>query len=342
MKKVLFFAAAALTMLAACNKTEVVYDNDPQEIAMFAVSNVATKAPVSGTKFLDGDNMRVSAYLAETDANNVDKLNHYFSNILFQKGSGTTWVGGQYWPLSKATMNFVAVTQIGGGVAEEGITYDETTDAFTVTLDANNASTISQPDVMYAVGRGTNTPGAQTTEPVAMVFKHALAWVNFSFKSNITAAGQLVVNTVKLTTRYNGTFTVTPQNFTDASATLSADVAWTAKGDALSIAVPNAGNTAEMAHLDMNGLTDYTSFGNGLLVVPMEADDSIDPYFEITYTVKQSDGDKPYTYKHVLKDQVWEAAKKYTYNINITLREIEVDPDVTDWVNETAVEVPIG
>ena len=341
MKKVLFFAAAALTMLAACNKTEVVYDNDPQEIAMFAVSNVATKAPVSGTTFLDGDNMRVSAYLAETDANNVDKRNHYFSNILFQKGSGTTWVGGQYWPLSKATMNFVAVTQIGGGVAEEGITYDETTDAFTVTLDANNASTISQPDVMYAVGRGTNTPGSANA-PVAMEFKHALAWVNFCFASNVTEAGVLVVNSVDLYTRYNGVFTITPVNFTEPTAALSAAVNWTSKAGAFSIPVPNADNSAVMAHMDMSGLTDYQSFGNGLLVVPMADVDEVDPYFVISYTIKQSDGNKTYTYKHLLKDVVWEAAKKYTYNINITLKEIEVSPTVDDWDIVNPVVVPLG
>lgn len=342
MKKVLFIAAAAMTMLAACNKTEVVYDNDPQEIAMFAVSNVATKAPVTGTQFLAGDNMRVSAYLAEADLQNTGNVGHYFNNVLFSKGTDDTWVGGQYWPLSKATMNFVAVTQIGGGVAEEDITYDdETTDAFTVTLDANTASTVSQPDVMYAVGRGTNIPNNANT-PVAMEFKHALAWVNFSFKSNVTEQEVLVVNYVDLYTRYNGTFTVTPVNFTQPTAALSAVVNWTNKADAFSISVPNADNSAVMAHMDMNNKTTFTSFGNGLLVVPMEAVDGVDPYFIITYTIKQGDGYKTYTYKHLLKDVVWEAAKKYTYNINITLKEIEVSPTVVDWEIVTPVEVPLG
>ena len=341
MKKFLVFAAAATTLFAACNKTKVVYDNDPQEIAMFAVSNVATKAPVTGTDFLAGDNMRVSAYLAATDANNADKVGHYFNNVLFSKGSDT-WVGGQYWPLSAATLNFVAVTQIGGGVEEADISYDEGTDAFTVVLNANHESIVSQPDVMYATGRGANTPGSSTVAPVDMVFKHALAWVNFSFKSNVKTAGTLVVNTVKLTTRYNGTFTVTPQNFTNPSAGLSAIVDWTMKDDAFGIAVPNTDNTAEMAHMDMNGLDDYTAFGNGLLVVPMTAEDTVDPYFVITYTVKQSDGDKTYTYKHVLKDQVWEAAKKYTFNINITLKEIEVDPEVEEWEEETGLTAWLG
>lgn len=342
MKKVLFFAAAAMTMLAACNKTEVVYDNDPQEIAMFAVSNVATKAPVTGTEFLAGDNMKVSAYLAEADAQNTGNVGHYFNNVLFSKGTGNTWVGGQYWPLSKATMNFVAVTQTGGGVAEDGIAYDDaSTDAFTVTLDANTASTVSQPDVMYAVGRGTNTPN-NANAPVAMEFKHALAWVNFSFKSNVTEQDVLVVNSVDLYTRYNGVFTVTPANFTDPTNALSAVVNWTSKDAPLSISVPNADNTAVMADMDMKNLTDYTSFGNGLLVVPMAVEDDVDPYFVIKYTIKQGDGDKTYTYKHLLKDVVWEAAKKYTYNINITLKEIKVSPKVDDWDIVEPVEVPLG
>ena len=59
MKKFFFMAAAATALFAACNKTEVVYTDGPQEIAMFAVSNTATKAPVEGTVYPD-DNMQVS------------------------------------------------------------------------------------------------------------------------------------------------------------------------------------------------------------------------------------------------------------------------------------------
>ena len=47
MKRFFFLAVAATAMLAACNKTEVVYNNDPQEIAFNAVNKTAVKAPVA-------------------------------------------------------------------------------------------------------------------------------------------------------------------------------------------------------------------------------------------------------------------------------------------------------
>ena len=55
MKKVLFFATCAIALLAGCQKTEINYDGEPQEIAFFAVNKTATKAPVTGTAFKDSD-----------------------------------------------------------------------------------------------------------------------------------------------------------------------------------------------------------------------------------------------------------------------------------------------
>lgn len=333
MKKILCFAAAAMALFAACQKTTVVYDNGgQQEIAVFAVNKVATKAPVSGAAFSTGDNMRVSAYLAATDANNTGNIGHYFSNILFSHNDGS-WVGGQYWPLSAATMNFVAVTQKGGGVdvGEEKVTYDESTDAFTITV--NNANELAQTDLMYATGRKENPGNSSAVEAVDMAFNHALAWVNFSFKSNVTTDGTLVVNSVALNARYAGIATVTPNNFTADVDALSATLVWASasKGEELDRNVPNNDNgTMEvMEDFDLANKTVAAPYGNGLLVVPSEAGD--DPYFVITYTIKQGAVNKQYTYKHVLTDQVWEAGKKYTYNIDINLQEIKVDPTVTPW-----------
>lgn len=333
MKKILCFAAAAMALFAACQKTTVVYDNDgPQEIAVFAVNKVATKAPVSEATFSTDDDMRVSAYLAATDGNNTGNTGHYFSNIHFTHNDGS-WTGGQYWPLSAATMNFVAVTQKGGGVdvGEENVTYDESTDAFTISV--NNANELAQTDLMYATGRKANSGNSSAVEAVDMAFNHALAWVNFSFKSNVTTDEILVVNSVALNARYAGIATVTPNNFTSADADLSATLGWASasKGEELDRNVPynDNGTMKAMEDFDLANKTVAAPYGNGLLVVPSEAED--DPYFVITYTIKQSTGDKQYTYKHVLTDQVWEAGKKYTYNIDINLQEIKVNPTVTPW-----------
>ena len=106
MKKIFFLTAAAATLFAACQKTEVVYNKGPQEIAMFAVNNVATKAPVTDAIFPATDKMQVVAYLA--DGGTAD---NYFAKTPFAKGAGSTWVGNpaRYWPVTDATLNFLAV-----------------------------------------------------------------------------------------------------------------------------------------------------------------------------------------------------------------------------------------
>ncbi len=337
MKKVLYFAAAAMVLFAGCQKTEVVYDNDgPQEIALFAVNKVATKAPVEGTDFT-GNDMRVSAYLYESD-NELESEDHYFSNILFTKGTNT-WTGGQYWPLSKVSMNFMAVTLGGkeGLNTTDNVSFNEDNDAFTVTLDPPStntepAETWNQPDLMYATGNGSNLGNGSNASAIDMVFNHALAWVNFAFKAN---TANITINSVSLNAHYNGTFTVTATNF-DNGNTFNVTPSWANKADEFEKLVPNEDYTAEQtAWTGVNNATEYNAFGGGLLVVPSNPTGD-NPYFVINYTVTQSTAaggteNRTYQYKHPLTNTVWEAGKKYTYNINISLNEIEVDPSVTEW-----------
>lgn len=308
---------------------------------MFAVNKNMTKAPVEGANFLGTDNIRVSAYLAETgDGNNEGS---YFTNVLFSNPNrGSTWTGGWYWPLSSATMNFVAVTQKGGGVdlTDQKIEWDDENNKFTVTLDNNAADKTSQTDLMYAVGRGTSSGDASDISAVSMVFEHALAWVNFAFKTNVN--GVITIKSVKLTARYNGTLTVTPSNYNSPTVALSATASWSQKeaAEVIGIKVPNVDNTGVMGALNVpvdynNDETDgyqFAPYGNGLLVVPGTSTDT-DTFFTIEYTIKQKNNGDPveYTYKHLLKNTTWEEGKKYTYNININLHEIEVNPSITDW-----------
>lgn len=340
MKKVLYFAAAAMVLFAGCQKTEVVYDNDgPQEIALFAVNKVATKAPVEGTDFT-GNDMRVSAYLYESD-NELESKDHYFSNILFTKGTNT-WTGGQYWPLSKVSMNFMAVTLGGkeGLNTTDNVSFNEDDDAFTVILNhniqtpstnPNPAETWNQPDLMYATGNGSNLGNGSNASAIDMVFNHALAWVNFAFKAN---TANITINSVSLNAHYNGTFTVQATGF-DAN-TFEVTPSWANKETEFEKLVPEENYTA--MNTDWAGdkdATEYDAFGGGLLVVPSNLTGD-NPYFVINYTVTQSTAagqteDRKYQYKHPLTNTIWEAGKKYTYNINISLNEIEVAPSVTEW-----------
>lgn len=352
MKKIFLIAASAMMVFASCTKVNVNYPDNgqPQEIALFSVNKNMVKAPVSGTTFSAADNMRVSAYLAQTG----DEYNtgSYFTNVLFSKtGESAYWTGGWYWPLSSATMNFVAVTEIGGGVTlGDNKTSSTEAGVFTVTLDNNAATTTSQTDLMYAVGRGTSSGNASDISAIGMVFEHALAWVNFAFKTNVENV--ITIKSVELTARYNGTLTVTPSNYASPTEALSATASWSEKNadEVIGIKVPNEGNSSVMG--DLNVPLDYDDqidghqfapYGNGLLVVPGTSSDT-DTFFTIVYTIKQNNNGDPvqYTYKHLLNNTTWAEGKKYTYNININLQEIEVNPSITDWENQTAVEVPLG
>lgn len=327
MKKVLFFAAAALTMLAACNKTEVVYDNDPQEIAFVSVSDVATKTPVSGNVFSDNDNMAIAAYIVEGS----QTAGNFFAYTLFSKEDGATyWTGepARFWPLTASTINFLAVTETGGGTDNTSIAFNQTNyaSAATVTL-ANNESSYSQNDLMFAAGQGKCAPNNYS--PVDMVFKHALSWINFQICKVDESGYDLQINSIKLNgASFGGTLTLSNNQYnqTTAQATQNVTANWAANAAIAAVTVPNVAGDGAAPVLTLT--TSYQLFGNGLLVVPGYAES-----FTINYTLTQDGGiANTYDYTYTLPEGgKWEMAKKYFYNISFDLTEIEVNPTVTIW-----------
>ena len=122
MKRFFFLAVAATCLLASCNKTEIVPTGDLQEISFMAVNKTATKTPVSDNKFLDVDNMAVAAYIVE------GATGDFFNYTLFEKETGATYWTGQparYWPLTTSTINFLAVTESGGGVDNTSVSFGD-------------------------------------------------------------------------------------------------------------------------------------------------------------------------------------------------------------------------
>lgn len=333
MKRFFFLAVAATAMLAACNKTEIVPTSDPQEISLVAVNKVATKVPVDGAAFQDYDNMAIAAYIVEGTT-----PNDFFGYTFFERNSNDYWSGkpARYWPLTTSKINFLAVTENGGNVDNTEVEFnpDENyASAATVTLVGNAVS--DQNDLMFAAGQGTHTQGG-AYNAVPMVFKHALAWVNFTVKTttpavdNATNKGCTIqVNSITLNTAvFDGTLKLTnPQyNTTGAVATDNVVAEWTCAAPA-SIKVPNADGSGNATPVVLDA--DAEPFGNGLLVVP----DGYAGSFTINYTLTQEDGTaNKYDYTYNLPAGTWEMAKKYFYNINITLTEIEVTPSITDWV----------
>lgn len=321
MKRFFFLAVAATAMLAACNKTEVVPTGEAQEISFVAVNKTATKTPVDGTAFLETDDMRVAAYLAQGDAGGgATTSGNYFGSTLFQKTSDY-WSGNRYWPLSESIINFLAVSQPDPAtpVTTE---FNAVTpaSAATVTLADNSDA---QYDLMYAAGQGHCKPNVYPE--VAMTFKHALSWIYFNVKTNATGVDRIRVNSITLNDAvYSGTLSLDNNvyNVTSAytSSTAQVDAEWTSKGTPADNEVNYPGGVACVAT--------YQPFGVGLLVLP-----GAQTSFTINYTITHTAGvTNTYDYTHTLTG-TWDMAKKYIYNVTLNLNEILVDPDVADWTD---------
>lgn len=333
MKKFIFLAAAATMLFAACNKTEVVYDNDPQEISFLAVNRTATKAPVAGTAFPEGDNMDVVAYLSEGDG--VTSGDTYFVETKFVK-NGTYWKGGKYWPISTSTLNFLAVTNKGGGVeshVENVFTTTSSSQSVVATLTGNEDMT--QTDLMFAAGQGYHEVG--TTYPqVSMVFKHALSWINFKVYTGTTEQNAPTITVNKITLNdvaANGVLTVNNPKYNavhtavgaEACVTANLVASWAPATPTVDIVVLKGDDASAAEKIDLSGTA--AAFGNGVLVVP-----GTETTFTINYTITDGTSVNTFDYTYEPTSPItWEMAKKYTYNVKINLTEIEINPSVTVW-----------
>ena len=320
MKKVLCFAAAAMALFAACQKTTVVYDNDgQQEIAFSAVNKIATKAPVEGTAFQDDYNMQVAAYLADGDGVATGGRN-YFNGTTFTK-STTYWTGGQYWPLSAATMNFFAVepevAASGTGTPAITTTFGETNTTShqrisSTTVANNNAD---QYDVMYATGRQTKTAGSAPSGQVGMIFNHAYSWLVFKFSKTSDAPEIIIKDITVNNVSCDGTLSVTVGNADGASGDFTATPEWSGN---------TSGNLSVYHTADLTISTTPSEFNNGLLVIPGDPMSE----FVITYTIAGQE----FTYTYTPDSTpAWESGKKYIFNISMSPSLIEIDPGVEAW-----------
>ena len=314
MKKNLFFISVAALALGACTSDNVVEENNsvkqPKEIAIQAITTPNTRAAVTGTSFPEIP-MKVAAYDVTLDRD-------LFGATTFSKDA-TTWKGGKYWPFATTTINFLAIANANSDNAT-GVTWGVT--------DANYASKVvvamadnrtAQRDLMYAIGTGNNSSSFPT---IPMEFKHAQAWVKFNVKAgNTTSATAITVNSITLNSvSCQGTYTVTQTNFDQATGQVAAG-AW-------SDYASNAGNVTLAPSFTLS--TSGADFGD-LMVVPNQGMAS----FTINYTI---DG-KTYDYTYSTSSTALAQATKYTYNITLTVHEIEVAPTVADWTEGGPVAI---
>jgi len=307
MKKMLFCAAAAIAVLASCSKTQVVYNDAPEEIAFKQITGVMTKA--------DGDalptSMGVYAYLVpdattpELSEGETTTENSYFNNIEFTGNDGV-YTGGQYWPVS-GELKFTVYAPFFSNESNR-VSYRENKLTFSVTND--------QTDWLY----GTTQPTGSKTDKdnVTVTLAHALSKivVNVNGDSNVKIKKIELLNAAFIglcSITYAGNQAGQP-DFSNPGEIIpySLYVATQSGGTALS-----AENLQDVPYC---------------LVIPQSS--LSDQAIRLTYTFNGSDTDLTYTTTPAQIGNTWMSGSKYTYNFTIGAEEIKFQPIVSAWVTD--------
>ena len=335
MKKFFFCAAAAIVALASCSKTQVVYNDAPQEIGFKAVTGAITKAEQSGEQSgtLRGD-MGVFAFVNEGKT-------PYFSNIMF---TGTdVWTGGQYWPL-QSSLDFVVYAPHGN--VDDGYKASYENNTLTV-ANCDNSVKVTQgvadidtqidylygaeyydgADVMNDDGTTNTVTTGYESGSVATSLKHALAKITINFTgSNVT------VNSVSLQAPHmKGTYTVNYSSPASPVINWTSSEAWSNGNDIL-LQLKQTGDVLAEAVEDESGsvITAAKTATASIMVVPAAASDII-----VEYKV---DGSLTSLFATAQLDGItWAPGTHYVYNINITPNAIQFNPPtIADWTGGAA------
>ena len=388
MKKVLFMISVAAVALASCSNEKNEYvggnDNSPKEIAFKPITQPATRGAsaaniynaVPSTDYPKNYTMDVVAYMVPESGTSDVTAGDYFgsTNFLYQNAGGSTnttanpsyWGGAtaQYWPMGRATLNFLAVSQWSPTNVVSTV-FGETSADYaskaTVTLSNNkptsytpsgSAATYVQHDLMYAIGSASVTKNGSTQaleypSYVNMVFKHALAWIYFTVQPYSAAEEAITVNSITLTNAYySGEFVANQTNYDALTGQTWGTCKWNSVGSKeASITSPNW--TAAVLDWNESGSSPVvTPVGDGIIVVPTvdltgsDAKESFDN-FTINYTVGTGVGAKTYNYTYTPATRTLEKGKKYTYAITFKLNEIFINASVENWTS-SSVNVPVG
>lgn len=335
MKKIYLSVLAAAVAVTACDKSETinVQDNKQQEVAFSPINLPATKAPIETAAFPDDNIIYVSA------SNNKVK---FFEAKTFKKDGavwknynmGTSAFSPIYWPLGGAgSFDFLAYSTTLAATAAWGdgnpANDDDVAGNVTITYPSNYpavGANATQDDLIYAT---TSSTSRATALPID--FKHALAWVNFSVKSNIPVN----IKSIELVNVYTeGDFTI---DQTQNTPVTSWDFSSATPGDKAILTYTNDATANVLAAVNIDGsaghetATDH-AFGDKGILLPAQPI----PNFKITYDL--GEGDLVYTVNQ--PRGTWENGKKYTYKIAITFNEITLAPTVV--IYDTVTDMPIN
>lgn len=307
MKKIFLFAAAAMVSLSSCVQTSEVYTGKLQEMGF--------KSAVTRGIIQTNDDMTypISVTAVWDDAQDGN-YSSYFENGKFVYDAGTElWKGepARYWPTS-GDMQFIGLCPYpaNSSITPSYKTNGEIEKVVWGTIDNN---LMDQHDVIFSDLLSVEAP---QTSAQPLLFHHAYAQLNVTFKKTDSAAAVIVKNVSVKDVNLSGILTVTPVVGAKSEAT------WQAGLPISRYFLPETTTGVENGTLDAT-LEAATPFApQPVLVIPAAQTKIV-----IVYTI---DGHE-HTYTHTLSGN-WEMGYKYTYNYTINVNEIIFDCTVEDWI----------
>lgn len=254
----------------------------------------------------------VSAVWDDTKTGDFAK---YFENAKFVYDAGTElWKGepARYWPTS-GDMQFIGFCPypVSSDITNAYKTNGEIEKVTWGTIDNN---LMEQHDVLFSDLLSVEAP---QTSAQPLLFHHAYAQLNVTFKKTDSAAAVIVKNVAVKDVNLSGILTVTPAVGAKSTAT------WQAGLPISRYFLPESATGVENGTLDavLEAVTPFAP--QPVLVIP-----SAQTKIVIVYTI---DGHE-HTYTHTLSGN-WEMGYKYTYNYTINVNEIIFDCTVEDWIS---------
>ena len=312
MKKIFLFAAAAMVSLSSCVQTEEVYTGKMEEMGF--------KSAVTRAIIQSNDDMTYPiAVTAVWDDDKAGTFSSYFENAKFVYDAGTElWKGepARYWPTS-GDMQFISFCPY-PTKSDLATSYKTNGEIEKVVWGGTNAidnNIKDQHDVLFSDLLSVEAP---QTSAQPLLFHHAYAQLNVTFKKTDSAAA-VIVKTVSVEgVNLTGILTVTPAVGAKSTAE------WQSGLTVSRYFLPESATGVEDGTLDA-ALEAVTPFApQPVLVIP-----SAQTRIVIEYTI---DG-HAHTYTHDLSSNGdWEMGHKYTYNYTINVNEIIFDCTVEDWI----------
>ena len=309
MKKIFLFAAAAMVSLSSCVQTEEVYTGKLQEMGF--------KSAVTRAIIQSNDDMTYPiAVTAVWDDIKDGIFTSYFENAKFVYDAGTElWKGepARYWPTS-GNMQFIGLCPYPtkSNITNSYKTNGEIEKVVWGTIDNN---LMDQHDVVFSDLLSVEAP---QTSAQPLLFHHAYAQLNVTFKKTNSAAAVIVKTVSVEDVNLTGILTVTPAVGAKSTAE------WQAGLPISRYFLPEVATGVENGTLDAT-LEAATPFApQPVLVIP-----SAQTAIVIVYTI---DGHEHTYTKDLSSEGNWEMGCKYTYNFTINVNEIIFDCTVEDWI----------